>query len=78
MCVCVCVCVCVSVPTLGVSAVQDGESDRAVHLVLAGDDGGIQQALLSSRVESIGQRDCRTQLLRLHRQTQFPDTCRHQ
>ena len=57
---------------------EDGEGDRAVHLVLAGDDDGIEEALLGRRVEGVGQGDRRTQLLCLHHQPQLTDPLSHQ
>ena len=45
--------------TLGVSSMENSKSDRAVHLMLAGDDHGVEQSSLSSVIQCICQRDCR-------------------
>ena len=49
-----------------------------MHLVLTGDDDGIQETLLGRGVEGISQRDSGAQLLDLHNQTQFPHMSCHQ
>ena len=63
--------------TLRVVSMENGECDRAMHFVLAGDDDGVEQALVSCRVESVRQRDGGTQLLDLHHQTKFTYACGH-
>ena len=60
--------------TLWVSPVKDGEGDGTMHLMLAGDDDGVEEALLSRRIQRIGQRDGRTEVLGLRCQTNFLHT----
>lgn len=57
---------------------QNGESDGAVHLVLAGDDHGIEQSTLSSIIQCICQGDCRAQVNRLHCKVHALNATTHQ
>ena len=54
-----------------------GERYRAVHLVLTGDDDGIEESLVGGRVQSVGQGDGRTELLDLHDNPQLTYMCGH-
>lgn len=47
---------------------QNSEGDRSVELVLAGDDDGIEQALLGCIVQGVCKGDGRTQVLGLSEQ----------
>ena len=73
-----CMCECEGGSTLWVAAVEDGEGGGAVHLVLAGDDDGVQQAPLCGVVQSIGQGDGGTQVDHLNQQTQVDNATAHQ
>ena len=64
--------------TLRVPAMQDGQGDGAVHLVLAGDNGGVEQSPLGSIVEGIGERDGGTEVDRLYHQIHTLDTTANQ
>ena len=64
--------------TLGVSSMENGEGDGAVHLVLTGDDHGVEQPTLSCIIQRIRQGHCRTQVYHLHRNSHVFKLIAHQ
>ena len=64
--------------TLWVPAVQDGEGDGAMHLVLAGDNGGVEESPLGSIIQGVSERDGRTEVDRLYHQIHTLDTTANQ
>ena len=53
---------------------QDGESARAVQLMLRGDDDGVKESSVSSCIQGISQRHGGAELDDVHRQAQVVHT----
>ncbi len=58
--------------TLWVSPMEDGKGDRAMDLMLRGDDHGVEQATLGSIIEGVSQGNSGTEMNSLHLESNGP------